>query len=178
MVAKKDGSLNDRQQLFVDMYLAHPDMTASECVIKAGYKTKYPDKIAYAMKQNPKIDAAIRKAMDKRAKRMDITKDRVLQEFARLAFFDPRMLYRDDGSPIPIGELDDDTAAAVAGLDIQEVFEGFGEDRKFVGYTKKYKISDKVRALEGLAKHLGMFTEKIEHSGSVVFIKGEDDLED
>lgn len=38
-----------------------------------------------------------------------------------------------------------------------EEFEGSGEDRKFVGYTKKYKIADKNTALEKLAKHLGLY---------------------
>lgn len=87
----------------------------------------------------------------------------VLREYKRLGFFDPRKLYRDDGSPIPIKELDDDTAAAVAGLDIQEIFSG-GE---FVGYTKKYKVANKLGALDSMAKHLGMFIDKVEHSGSV-----------
>lgn len=82
---------------------------------------------------------------------------RVLLEASRLATFDPRKLFRDDGSPKPITELDDDTAAALAGLDVVEEFEGSGEDRKFVGYTKKYKVADKNSALEKLFKHHGLY---------------------
>ena len=56
-----------------------------------------------------------------------------------------------------ITTLDDDTAGALAGLDVLEEYEGSGRDREFVGYTKKYKIADKLRALEALGKHLGLF---------------------
>ena len=40
---------------------------------------------------------------------------------------------------------------------MQEVYEGSGENRKFVGYIKKYKIADKKGALDSLGKHLGLF---------------------
>lgn len=82
---------------------------------------------------------------------------RVLLEASRIALFDPRKLFRDDGTPKPIAELDDDTAAALAGLDVHEEFEGSGEDRVFVGYTKKYKVADKNAALEKLFKHHGLY---------------------
>ena len=83
--------------------------------------------------------------------------ERVLLEASRIALFDPRKLFRDDGSPKPINELDDDTAAALAGLDVVEEFEGSGEDRVFVGYTKKYKVADKNSAIEKLFKHHGLY---------------------
>ena len=86
-----------------------------------------------------------------------VSSARVLQEIARIALFDPRRLFFDDGTPKPITSLDDDTAAALAGLDVTEEFEGSGEDRKFVGYTKKYKIADKNSALDKLAKILGLY---------------------
>ena len=82
---------------------------------------------------------------------------RVLQEATRIALFDPRRLFFDDGMPKPITALDDDTAAALAGLDVVEEFEGSGDDRKFVGYTKKYKVADKNSALEKLFKHHGLY---------------------
>ena len=83
--------------------------------------------------------------------------ERVLLEATRLATFDPRKLFFDDGTPKPITALDDDTAAALAGLDVLEEFEGSGDERRFVGYTKKYKVADKNSALEKLFKHHGLY---------------------
>lgn len=88
----------------------------------------------------------------------------VLREYKKLGFFDPRKLFDDDGKPIPINQLDDDTAAAIAGLDVLEEYEGHGEERTFIGYTKKYKITDKKGALDSIAKHLGMFVERVDHT--------------
>lgn len=102
--------------------------------------------------------------MDKRANKVEITADRVIEEIARLAFFDPRKFFNQDGSPIPIQELDDDTAMALAGMDVMEEFEGSGADRVFVGYTKKFKLTDKRASLELLGKHLKLFTDKTEVS--------------
>ncbi|SDC69592.1 phage terminase small subunit [Massilia sp. PDC64] len=100
--------------------------------------------------------------MEERSKATQITAERVLQELGRVAFFDPRRLLNADGSPRPINELDDDTAAVLAGMDIAEEFAGAGEERRFVGYTRKVKLADKVAALNLAMRHLGMLTDKLE----------------
>lgn len=104
-----------------------------------------------------KVRARVKEIQAEHANRFAITHERVLLEIARLALFDPRNLFREDGTPKPINELDDNTAAAIAGLEVLEEFEGSGKDRKFIGYTKKYKVADKNSALEKLAKHLGLY---------------------
>lgn len=87
----------------------------------------------------------------------NVSNARVIKEIARIALFDPRKLFFDDGRPKPINHLDDDTAAALAGLDVTEEFDGSGQERTFVGFTKKYKIADKNAALEKLARILGLY---------------------
>jgi len=123
------------------------------------------DEEACRLANDCKITAKIEQLTEELKLRNMVTVERVVAEYAKLGFFDPRNLFRADGTPKPIAELDDDTAAALTGLDVQEVYEGSGEDRKFVGYTKKYKLTDKKSALDSMAKYLGMFTEKIEHTG-------------
>ena len=66
-------------------------------------------------------------------------------------------MFREDGTPIPVHELDANTAAVIAGLDVLEEFEGSGKDRVFVGLVKKYKLADKNAALDKLSKHLGLY---------------------
>lgn len=95
---------------------------------------------------------------------------RVLLEASRIALFDPRKLFFDDGMPKPITALDDDTAAALAGLDVVEEFEGSGEDRKFVGYTKKYKVADKNASLEKLFKHHGLYKKDNEQKTDAISV--------
>lgn len=76
-------------------------------------------------------------------------------ELAKLAYFDLRQLYREDGSLKDPREWDDATAAAVASVEVFEEFAGKRKDRKQIGHTKKVKTWDKNRALDMLLRHLG-----------------------
>ena len=91
---------------------------------------------------------------------MAVTTANVLKELSRLAFFDPRKLFNADGTPKHITELDDDTAMSVAGLDVEDIVVGSGQDRKQIGVVRKYKIADKGRNLERLGNYLGMFIQR------------------
>jgi phage terminase small subunit len=58
---------------------------------------------------------------------------------------------------IPVHELDDETAAAISSVEVREEFEGHGENRKLVGYTKKIRFWDKTAAVNMAMKHFGLF---------------------
>jgi phage terminase small subunit len=147
--------LTAKQELFVQEYLV--DLNATRAAIRAGYSAKTAASQGERLLRNVEIQAAIAERMKERGERTTVTADRVLLEAARLALFDPRKLFNDDGSPKGIHELDDDTAAAVAGIEVLEQFEGSGKDRVFVGYLKKCRIADKNAALEKLFKHHGLY---------------------
>lgn len=158
------AKLTPKQQRFVDEYLI--DLNATAAAERAGYKDS---NIGRQLITKNNVSEAIEKRKADRSARTEITQDRVLREYARIAFFDIRKLFNDDGSPKGITDLDADTAAVIAGLDVQEVYEGVGDDRKFVGYIKKYKIADKKGALDSIARHLGMFVEKFDLKGNLSF---------
>ena len=143
------------QSVFVQEYLI--DLNATQAAIRAGYSAKTAEQQGYQLLQKPSVQAAIAARQKEREQRTAVTADRVLLEAARLALFDPRKLFNDDGSPKGITELDDDTAAAVAGIEVVEQFEGSGKERVFVGYLKKYRIADKNSALEKLFRHHGLY---------------------
>lgn len=153
---KSPPKLTPKQAAFVREYLI--DLNATQAAIRAGYSQKNADKIGPELLGKTRIKAEIQVVMDERAERLDITADRVLKEIAKLAFYDPRKLLKADGTPRSIHELDDNTAAAVAGIDI--VTRG-NED---LGYADimKVKMADKTRNLELLGRHLKLFTDKIE----------------
>lgn len=158
--------LTPKQKRFVSEYLI--DLNATQAAIRAGYSPKTANEQGARLLVNVSIAKAIQKATDKRQERTEITQDRVLKEYARIAFLDPRRFFDSDGIPKPIEALDDDTAAALAGLEIREEFEGAGENRTLAGYTKKYKLANKLGALDSLAKHLGMFDGKGQEAESEI----------
>ena len=114
---------------------------------------------------NPKVALRIQQLEDLQLKRHAVTADRAIVEMAKIAFSDIRKAFDEKGNFKPIHELDDDTAAALAGIEIDELFEGFGRDREQVGNTRKIRIADKKAALDSLFKHLGLFTDKLELTG-------------
>ena len=152
---KAARQLAPMQSVFVQEYLI--DLNATQAAIRAGYSAKTAEQQGYQLLQKPSVQAAIAARQKEREQRTAVAADRVLLEAARLALFDPRKLFNDDGSPKGIHELDDDTAAAVAGIEVLEQFEGSGKDRVFVGYLKKYRIADKNSALEKLFRHHGLY---------------------
>ena len=62
----------------------------------------------------------------------------MLSEIAKLAFLDIRRAFNPDGSLKHISELDGETAAAVAGIEHEKLFDHFGRGQaKHVGTTTK-----------------------------------------
>jgi phage terminase small subunit len=159
------ANLTPKQERFVAEYLI--DLNATQAAIRAGYSEKTAYCTGHENLKKPEIQIALQAKRQKIEQSTEITIERVLKEFARLGFQDPRKLFNDDGSPKGIHELDDDTAAAIAGLDVMEIYEGTGKDRQFVGYLKKYKLADKKGALDSIGKHLGMFVDKKEVTGEL-----------
>lgn len=96
-----------------------------------------------------------------------LTAERWQLELDRLALSDVRKLFDTHGNPLDIPALGDDEAPCIAGFEIVEEFSGKGEDRVPVGYTRKFKLVDKLRALELAGKTRGYYTEKVEHTGTL-----------
>lgn len=160
--------LTKNQQIFCDEYLIDRNATRAYLV---AYPNVKKESVAAAcgsrLLTNAKIKAYLDSRLEEIAKKSEISIERVLQEYAKLAFFNPKDLFDVNGSPKNINDLDDDVAAAIAGLEVIDTYEGVGEFREFIGYTKKYKLADKKGTLDSLARHLGMFKDKVEISGQV-----------
>lgn len=146
--------LTPKQKAFVAEYLV--DLNATQAAIRAGYKVNSARQAGAENLTKPVIQSAIQAAMAERAQRTEITQDRVLREYARIAFFDPSKLFGEDGRPLPVSEIDEDTRRAIAGLDVVTV----GNNDIGVGEIQKFKIANKLGALDSIGKHLGMFIER------------------
>lgn len=172
--------VNKRQRQFCGEYLI--DLNATQAAIRAGYSEKYAHTNAPKLLQITTIKAKIDELMTARAKRTEITQDRVLRELAIIAFSNAAdyaavvereaFLEVEDGEKIRL--LDEDgnpvmyrTVEPVLTADLTE------EQKRALSVIKKgrdgfeVKPYDKVRALELLGKHLGMFQDKVEVTGEI-----------
>ena len=157
--------MNGKQKAFATEYVI--DYNATQAAIRAGYSERSAYSQAHELLKKPEIQEAIKELEAAASERTAVTKDMVIQELARVAFVDPRRLFEDNGTAKDITMLDDDTAAALSGVEIFEEFDYNNGEKEFSGYTKKFKWLDKLRALEMLGKHLGMFTDKVHVEGAV-----------
>lgn len=165
--------LTDQRRRFVDEYLVDLDSTAA--ALRAGYSRRSAKQLGSRIRNEPEVAAAIDAAIARRAKRTEITQDRVVKELAKIGFADIRkavkwqanvigMTEDEDGTErlavtnqvqlIDSDAIDDDTAAAIASI---------GQDSRG---GLKINFHDKQGALVSLGRHLGMFKDKTEVTGA------------
>lgn len=165
-------TLTPQQQKFVEEYLV--DLNGTRAAIRAGYAEKSAFVHASRLLRNAKVADAIDAAMQARGERTKIDQDRVVKELARVAFSDIRGIAEWDGERlryIDSEALDDEAAAA-----IQEITDkttttrsGRGSDATVTDRREvKIKLYDKMRALELVGRHLGMFKDAERETSSQV----------
>ena len=146
--------MTKKQKRFVEEYLI--DLNATQAAIRAGYSPDTAGSIGNENLKKPEIRTHIGKAMAERSKRTGVNADRVVEELAKIAFVNANEVIDPDTATIREDALPEDTAA------IQSIkVKTFGED----GLEREIKMADKIKALELLGRHLGMFKDKVEVSG-------------
>lgn len=154
----KAGKLLPRERRFLREYMV--DFNGTQAALRAGFTGKRPEVAASRMLAKPTVRAELQRRQDQIAARLEVTVERVLKEQAAIAFSDPRRMFNADGTLKPIHELDDASAAALAGIETEALFEGSGADRTHVGTLSKIKRWDKGKALEHLSKFLGIIKDQ------------------
>jgi len=136
--------------------------SAAKAAVDAGYKEKTSKKRAWLLLQEPEIKAAVEKRQDEICKKLGITRERILREYARLAFADIGNVMSWDCSGVLLEDskkLKPEFRAAVA-----EVTETKTKD----GGSTRLKMHDKKGPLDALAKALGILADRSdEDSGDV-----------
>lgn len=145
------AKLTDKQQLFVDEYLI--DLNATQAAIRAGYSAKTADQQGSRLLANVKVKQAVAEKQAQRSKRTGVNQDRVVLELAKVAFakmtdiVDSNGRIKEDASP--------DDLACIESIKYKE------SDNEYGGSVEReVKIASKLKALELLGKHLGMWSDK------------------
>lgn len=153
------AKLTPKQKLFCDEYLI--DLNVTQAAIRSGYKAKYADSQAYKLLEKPEIKSYIDERMKDREKRTEITQDVVLEELRRIALAKPTDFFEveDMGqykrvNIIATKDIPDDKVGAIAS--IKQGANGI-----------EVKLHDRLKALELLGRHLGVFKDKVEVSGNI-----------
>ncbi|EPW8658368.1 terminase small subunit [Pseudomonas aeruginosa] len=146
-------ALTKKQRLFVDEYLI--DLNATQAAIRAGYSTRRATEIGYQLLQRPEVAQAIQAAMAERSKRTEVEADYVIRRLREIDEMDVLDILEDDGSFRSIREWPKVWRQFLSGIEVAELFEGRGDDRRIAGVLRKVKWPDKLRNLELLSRHVG-----------------------
>lgn len=148
--------MTKKQKRFVEEYLI--DLNATQAAIRAGYSPDTANEQGSRLLANVSVSNEINRAMAERSKRTGVNADRVVRELAKIAFVNAADVINAKDATLRNDATEDDTAA------IQSVkVKTFGDD----GLEREIKMADKLKALELLGKHLGMFKDKLELSGGL-----------
>lgn len=148
-------ALTPKQKKFADEWLI--DHNSTRAALAAKYSKKTAGSQGSRLLKNVDIKKYIKAKQDVLAKKADISQERVMKEIGRVAFADIRKYFTGKNNMIPVTSLDDEAAAALAGVEVDELYHGSEGGKYWVGQTKKIKLNDKMKALEMLAKHFGIY---------------------
>lgn len=153
-------ALNDKQALFVKEYLK--DLNATQAAIRAGYSAKTAQMQSSRLLSNAMVSEALKTALAERAERVQVDADWVLRRLAEEAEADMADLYDENGN---LKSVKDWPVIWRKGLvsGVETVREKTPEGEGSM--IDKIKISDRIRRLELIGKHVGVqaFKDRVEH---------------
>lgn len=156
----EDRPLSPMQVRFVEEYVQDPT-SITKAAKRAGYSLETANVAGSRLMADPRIKRAIQVAQDTRAEAIGLSKERVLQELAKIAFATP-------GEEIKT-TLDGDIDMQSVKGSLAEVIVSTTTGRsKYKNISvKTVKIADKITALVKLGQHMGMFKDQVEVTGKL-----------
>ena len=140
---------------FVREYLI--DLNATQAAIRAGYSEKTAGSIGFDLLKIPEIQNALDVAQKNLAEKAEVTILELITAYKQIAFADLKDCYEEDGHLKNIHDIPKSARMALAGIEVDELWDRRGEEREIIGQTKKVKLWDKLKALDALGRHLGLF---------------------
>lgn len=138
MATKKGKKLNSKQQCFVLEYLV--DLNATQAAIRAGYSAKTAYSQGQRLLKDVELQGALQEAQQKRAEKVGLDAEWVVTRLQQVA---ERCMQAE-----PVMQ--------------------FNHDTKEMEETGEYKFdsSGANKALDSLARHLGLFNDKVQVTGA------------
>lgn len=170
--------LSPKRERFCQQYVI--DLNGKQAAIRAGYSEKSAEVTASRLLSDVKVQARILELSQEKQERAGVDAAWLLNRLAVEAEADLADLYTEEGALKPVREWPKIwRQGLVAGLDVDEEFYTDPEsgEKLLIGAVKKVRISDRVKRLELIGKHVtvGAFIERVEHTGKMeVNIEGRD----
>ena len=146
------AKLTEKQQRFVDEYMI--DLNATKAAIRAGYSAKTACEQGARLLATVKVQGTIAEHMAERSKRTGVNQDRIVRELAKIAFVNLTDIVDEEGR-IRSNATDEDLSC-LESIKYKESSSDTGDS-----VEREVKIASKLKALELLGKHVGMWNDKL-----------------
>lgn len=150
---------NNKHETLVQEYLI--DLNQTQAAIRAGYSPISANQQAVKLFANASIRARVEEMLAERSARTGVNQDRIVRELARIAFAQaPDVINIEDATLRT--DANEDDLAVIQSVKVKSIPTADG-----IGHEREIRLADKIKALELLGKHTGMFTDKLELSGKL-----------
>lgn len=159
-----EEKLNPKYKKFCEEYVI--DFNGTQAATRAGYSKKTANEQASRLLANVNIQNYISELQLKLREKTEISAEMVIQELAKIGFANVQDFVNGGNSILELKYLDRDKVAAVSGVETEVT------DYNGILTTKtKLKFHNKIAALEGLGKHLGIFDKDNKQKAPVINIE-------
>jgi len=148
----KGSQLSSKMALFVEEYMI--DLNASEAVLRAGYKTKTPNRLGTELLRHPLVSASISKRKETRSNRLELTADYVLTKLVDI-----------------VEKSEDNPTAALRGLELLGKHLGLYRDRQEISGPDGGAIEMEQKAEKNAADFTSKLSRLARRSGEGEVIK-------
>jgi phage terminase small subunit len=159
---------NDKQERFCREYLI--DLNGSAAAKRAGYSSRSAAAIAFELLRKPHISARIAELKAPIMARLDLSAERVLAEYATIAFAtmgDFLDVAPDGAFRIDLSRATPDQLVAVAAVSIKTRRTGGKAGAERISETVRIRMAPKLAALVKLGEYLRLFDENREGSDAM-----------
>lgn len=155
-VRAPDPKISDKESLFIQLYATDPEcrFNGAEAARRAGYPAKSARQKAYELLTKVYIQRAIEIAKREQLARIAIDSDHLLLNLVDDMRADIADLFDERGALKPV----DDWPLAfrtglVAGIEVEELWGGEGDERIVIGQTKKIRLADRTAIKKLVGQH-------------------------
>jgi len=153
-------SIKGKRELFAHEYIK--DLHGTNAAIRAGYAATSARTTASQLLASEDVQTLVAKLAAERNEELKISARDVLLELHRMLTADVSLAFGEDGNLLPIHDIPLDLRRVISSIEVEEVWEGRGEDRVQTGVLRKVKFWSKEKGAELLGRHLALFNDKLD----------------
>lgn len=159
------GNLKPQHQSFVLAYIE--TFNAKISAIRAGFAPKHAKAYGYQLLQRPEIKAEIDRITQLKAEHIQVDQYMIVEQLQKIAFADLTDYVSWDENGVMFLDPEKVDGQVIAEIDVSNATTVDANGKDVSRTKRKIKLQDKLKAIELLGRHLGMFNNKIDVNGTV-----------